>query len=46
MRDSRGFTVDDPRFPTAWVADRSMLSVDGAEHTPVGQASTYLRIAA
>ena len=33
MRDSRTFTVDDPRFSTARVVGRSMLSVDGAEHT-------------
>jgi hypothetical protein len=33
MRDSRSFTVDDPRFSTARVVGRSMLSVDGAEHT-------------
>lgn len=33
MRDSRGFTVDDPRFSTARVVGRSMLSVDGSEHT-------------
>ncbi|MDX6301756.1 MAG: hypothetical protein QOF53_2970 [Nocardioidaceae bacterium] len=32
MRDSRSFTVDDPRFSTARVVGRSMLSVDGAEH--------------
>src|ERR1044072_7431273 len=33
MRDSRTFTVDDPRFSTARVVGRSMLSVDGGEHT-------------
>jgi len=33
MRDSRTFTVDDPRFSTARVVGRSMLSVDGDEHT-------------
>jgi cytochrome P450 len=33
MRDSRTFTVDDPRFSTARVVGRSMLSVDGTEHT-------------
>jgi cytochrome P450 len=33
MRESRSFTVDDPRFSTARVVGRSMLSVDGAEHT-------------
>jgi cytochrome P450 len=33
MRDSRTFTVDDPRFSTARVVGRSMLSVDGREHT-------------
>jgi cytochrome P450 len=33
MRDSRTFTVDDPRFSTARVVGRSMLSVDGVEHT-------------
>ena len=32
MRDSRAFTVDDPRFSTARVVGRSMLSVDGSEH--------------
>src|ERR1700709_2228043 len=32
MRDSRTFTVDDPRFSTARVVGRSMLSVDGGEH--------------
>ena len=32
MRDSRTFTVDDPRFSTARVVGRSMLSVDGREH--------------
>jgi len=32
MRDSRTFTVDDPRFSTARVVGRSMLSTDGAEH--------------
>ncbi len=33
MRDSRTFTVDDPRFSTARVVGTSMLSVDGDEHT-------------
>src|SRR4051812_17038210 len=33
MRDSHTFTVDDPRFSTARVVGRSMLSVDGGEHT-------------
>src|SRR4051812_6751575 len=33
MRDSATFTVDDPRFSTARVVGRSMLSVDGLEHT-------------
>ena len=33
MRDSHTFTVDDPRFSTARVVGRSMLSVDGNEHT-------------
>ena len=32
MRDSRTFTVDDPRFSTAQVVGPSMLSLDGAEH--------------
>ncbi|MEE3114987.1 MAG: cytochrome P450 [Actinomycetota bacterium] len=32
MRDDATFTVDDPRFSTAQVVGRSMLSVDGAEH--------------
>lgn len=32
MRDADRFTVDDPRFTTAGVLGRSMLSVDGAEH--------------
>ncbi len=32
MRDSRTFTVDDPRFSTARVVGPSMLSLDGAEH--------------
>jgi cytochrome P450 len=32
MRDPRLFTVDDPRFSTARVIGRSMLSTDGAEH--------------
>jgi cytochrome P450 len=32
MRDSRTFTVDDPRFSTARVVGRSMLSTDGEEH--------------
>jgi len=32
MRDPRVFTVDDPRFSTARVIGRSMLSTDGAEH--------------
>lgn len=32
MRDAETFTVDDPRFTTALVVGRSMLSVDGAEH--------------
>jgi cytochrome P450 len=32
MRDSATFTVDDPRFSTAQVIGRSMLSLDGAEH--------------
>jgi len=33
MRDSRTFTVDDPRFSTARVVGTSMLSVDGDAHT-------------
>ncbi|MEQ7006621.1 cytochrome P450 [Actinopolymorpha sp. B17G11] len=32
MRDPVLFTVDDPRFSTARVVGRSMLSTDGAEH--------------
>jgi cytochrome P450 len=32
MRDSDAFTVDDPRFTTAMIVGRSMLSIDGAEH--------------
>ena len=32
MRDPATFTVDDPRFSTAKVIGRSMLSTDGAEH--------------
>ena len=32
MRDSRTFTVDDPRFSTARVLGPSMLSLDGSEH--------------
>jgi cytochrome P450 len=32
MRDSRAFTVDDPRFTTAQVVGPSMLSLDGAPH--------------
>jgi cytochrome P450 len=32
MRDSRAFTVDDPRFTTARVVGPSMLSLDGAPH--------------
>ncbi len=32
LRDSRTFTVDDPRFSTAQVVGPSMLSLDGAEH--------------
>jgi len=32
LRDSRAFTVDDPRFSTARVIGPSMLSLDGAEH--------------
>jgi len=33
MRDSRTFTVDDPRFSTARVVGPSMLSLDGKAHT-------------
>ena len=33
MRASSTFTVDDPRFSTARVVGRSMLSTDGTEHT-------------
>lgn len=32
LRDDETFTVDDPRFSTARVIGRSMLSLDGAEH--------------
>jgi cytochrome P450 len=32
LRESRTFTVDDPRFSTARVIGPSMLSLDGAEH--------------
>ena len=32
VRDSATYTVDDPRFSTAQVVGRSMLSTDGAEH--------------
>jgi len=32
LRDSRTFTVDDPRFSTAQVVGPSMLSLDGAPH--------------
>jgi len=32
LRDSRTFTVDDPRFTTAQVTGPSMLSLDGAAH--------------
>ncbi len=32
MRDAETFTVDDPRFTTAMVVGRSMLSLDGSEH--------------
>jgi cytochrome P450 len=32
MRDSRTFTVDDPRFSTARVVGPSMLSLDGPAH--------------
>src|ERR1700728_1274960 len=32
MRDSRTFTVDDPRFSTARVVGPSMLSLDGQAH--------------
>lgn len=33
MRDSKTYTVDDPRFSTAAVVGPSMLSLDGSEHT-------------
>jgi cytochrome P450 len=33
LRDSRTFTVDDPRFSTAKVVGPSMLSLDGGPHT-------------
>jgi cytochrome P450 len=32
LRDSRTFTVDDPRFSTAKVVGPSMLSLDGRQH--------------
>jgi cytochrome P450 len=32
LRDSRTFTVDDPRFCTGRVVGPSMLSLDGADH--------------
>jgi len=32
LRDTRTFTVDDPRFSTARVIGPSMLSLDGTEH--------------
>jgi len=32
LRDTRTFTVDDPRFSTAKVVGPSMLSLDGARH--------------
>ena len=32
LRDSRTFTVDDPRFSTARVIGPSMLSLDGPAH--------------
>jgi cytochrome P450 len=32
LRDTRTFTVDDPRFSTARVIGPSMLSLDGSEH--------------
>ena len=32
MRSPALYTVDDPRFSTARVVGRSMLSTDGAEH--------------
>lgn len=32
LRDAASFTVDDPRFSTAQVVGRSMLSTDGPEH--------------
>jgi cytochrome P450 len=32
VRDDATFTVDDPRFSTAQIVGRSMLSVDGVEH--------------
>lgn len=33
MRDAETYTVDDPRFSTGQVVGRSMLTLDGAEHT-------------
>lgn len=38
LRDSRTFTVDDPRFSTARLTGPSMLTLDGAEHTRHRQA--------
>ncbi len=40
MRDSRTYTVDDPRFSTARVVGRSMLSVDGSEHASIARPSS------
>jgi cytochrome P450 len=33
MRDSETFTVDDPRFSTGQVVGRSMLTLDGSDHS-------------
>ena len=54
MRDSAGFTVDDPRFSTARVVGPSMLSLDGAVHgrhrapftKGFGRAEIHARLAA
>jgi cytochrome P450 len=43
LRDPARYTVDDPRFATARVVGRSMLSTDGAEHDRhrAGFAATF-----
>src|SRR5438093_1647648 len=45
VRDSVTYTVDDPRFSTAQVVGRSMLSTDGAEHErPRGPFARLFRL--